>query len=568
MGRWFWGFSAVFVGLLALVVALVGSTMSSAHVSTGTVHLEIDLIRDAPGNGPTSWCNPVQNTNTSAPNMVGTDYQVAICLSDVQTGKGPQSISFDVLYDKDLNTCTDINGGTQAIDDNPDFLQASLGGDPANWDCNQANTAESQPRCDVDLTGDPADRGRARMLCINSTDEPTLPVGNGVSAPLAVVNLHAAAAGVDNLSLAYVEMTDSGSLIFLTCWPTSATKCFGATDEKLGPATPTETNTPVPPTVTNTPAPPTETPTPAPPTATPTITNTPVPPTATPTPPVWAYIDKIDNGDGWCDIVDAASTETIGQNHTLAVCLGNVPTEIESFDLNLTYDASLDECIQMECGPNDPNCLDSNPDANAGTPEPPSLGEGWNCNIEGHGPPRCGPLEVLTTVAQPTPAVPGLASIHCERSPDHRVSDFIDHIPLAFVDFKVIAAGVDYPTISSLDVWGDDVTIGQCGQSMTCQGATDIKQSNIRHRTPTPKPTATEEPTVPPPPPSATPLPPPPATPTPLGGVGTQLVPPETGSGSTGGAFSWLLALLAGTAGIGALAGGGFYLRFARRRVT
>ena len=297
MGRWFWGFSAVLVVLLALVVALVGSTMSSAHVSTGTVHLEIDLIRDAPGNGPTSWCNPVQATNTSAPNMVGVPYQVAICLTDVSTGKAPQSISFDLIYDKDLNSCTDIDGGTQAIDDNPDFLQESLGGSAGNWDCNLANTAEGQPRCDKDNTGDPADRGRASMLCINSTDEPTLPVGNGVSAPLALVTFTATGVtGTDNLSLAYVEMVDSGTLIFLTCWPTSATKCFGAADTKTGGGQiPTATNTSVPPTptITNTPCTngrcPTSTPTSRAQTRTPTPgpTNTPAPgePTSSAPPP-------------------------------------------------------------------------------------------------------------------------------------------------------------------------------------------------------------------------------------------------------------------------------------------
>jgi len=241
--------AAVAMSLVAImgVRSFGGPDVASAHLDPAIVHLEIDLIRDAPGNGPTSWCNPVQATNTSAPNMVGVPYQVAICLTGVVTGKGPQSVSFDFIYDKDLNSCTDIDGGTQAIDDNPDLLEASLGGSAGNWDCNQANTAESQPRCDVDLTGDPADRGRARMLCINSTDEPTLPIGASVSAPLAVVNLKAVAGGTpDNLSLAYVEMTDSGTLKFLECWPTSATKCFGATDSKEVPP-PTATPTTVPP---------------------------------------------------------------------------------------------------------------------------------------------------------------------------------------------------------------------------------------------------------------------------------------------------------------------------------
>jgi len=294
MKQWRWGLLALSAAGAAVVLALFysggpGTARTSAHVSTGTVHLEIDMVKD--GAGANDWCNPVQNSKTTA---VGADYQVAICLSDVQTGKGPQSLQFDLLYDKDLNTCTDIAGGNIALDDNPDFLQASLGGVEGNWDCNLSNDPAGAPKCDRDVAGDAADLGRAFLFCQNSTDEPTLPVGNGVSAPLAVVNFHAAAEGIDNLSLGYVEMVDSGLLTFLDCWPTGA-RCFGAADTKLGPATPTftpvpptATFTPVP-TATFTPVPPTATFTPVPPTATftpvpPTATNTPVPPTATFTP--------------------------------------------------------------------------------------------------------------------------------------------------------------------------------------------------------------------------------------------------------------------------------------------
>jgi len=78
------------------------------------------------------------------------------------------------------------------------------------------------------------------MLCQNSNDEPTLPTGNGVSAPLAVLNLHAAAAGTDNLSLEYTELVDSTLSTFLACWPTGQ-QCLGATNELV---TPTATNTP------------------------------------------------------------------------------------------------------------------------------------------------------------------------------------------------------------------------------------------------------------------------------------------------------------------------------------
>jgi len=289
MGRWFWGLSAVLVVVLALVVVLLGSSMSSAHVSTGTVHLELDLVKD--GAGANDWCNPV---NSVAYIPLGA-HQVAVCLSDVQTGKGPQSLQFDVLYDTDLNSCTDINGGNFALDDNPDFLQASLGGDPANWDCNMSNDASGQPRCDKD-TASGADHGRASMLCQNSNDEPTLPIGAGTSAPIALVRFSADFEGVDQLSLAYVEMVDSQLLTFLSCYPTNSIgECFGATDAKSGEPVPTATNTSLPPTptVTSTRCPnglcPTSTPTRKPFTKTPTPepTDTPAaeqPPSSEPPP--------------------------------------------------------------------------------------------------------------------------------------------------------------------------------------------------------------------------------------------------------------------------------------------
>jgi len=132
---------AWFVAMLApalVVIAIAGSRMvdrsagvALAHVGTGSVHVEIDMVKDGPG--ANDWCNPV---NASATHVIGDNYQVAVCLSDVTTGHGPQSLSFYILYNDSLNTCTDINGGNFAIDDNPDFLQASLGGNPLNWDCN------------------------------------------------------------------------------------------------------------------------------------------------------------------------------------------------------------------------------------------------------------------------------------------------------------------------------------------------------------------------------------------------------------------------------------------------
>jgi len=284
---------------------------------------------------------------------------------------------------------------------------------------------------------------------------------------------------------------------------------------------------------------------------------------------MWAFIDKEpDNGDGACDIQDATSVETVGQDHTFAVCLGNVPDTVEAFRFIVTFNADLDECIASEeCGEGD-DCLDSNPDFIETT-----LGDDWDCTIQGE--PFCGEAAQLATAnGDDEIENEGRAVMWCQRDEDDGGGGgFTDHIALAAVNLKVIAAGVDKVTFEDLGVQGDgfaatcegmlkDVNADSIMEvGIPCEGATDTKQSGeiIRHktRTPTPEATDTEEPTVPAP--SATPALP---TPTPLGGgVGPQLLPPETGSGSTGGGFPWTLALLAGVAGAAALAGG-LYLNY------
>ena len=567
MRRWTWAIfvlSAIAVAVAFTVLPIGGSrnTETLAHVITGTPgvnlpHVEIDMVKDG-----SNWCSPVDPVGIVAVNQ---DYTVAICLTGVpptqvlpDAGGPPSAIQFTLKFNTQLNSCivpspvcATLDPG--CYDSNPD---ANLGVTIFNgtglgdlWTC--AISSPLKPKCDNTA-------GTATILC-NMTDETgtlTLPVGYTTSWPLAVVKMHSlpGAGGVDNIILQNTEIDDTTLLNEVKCFgPTCAFGAvFGATDYKG--VTPTAT-----------PAPPTNTP--GPPTATFTPTETPTPePTATftPLPTPYADIDKIPDDGTWCDPVDDASTEVVGTSHSLAVCAHNMPDDIAGFDLHITYDNGLDDCDEIDCTTG--TCVDDNPELAA------ALGAGWDC----------------TTSGQPVCDTDSEAYIHCSGPGS------IQSGPLAILNLDVIAAGTDNVAIHSLVVYNADGVMAECGVAdggpvMECLGAKDTKEepsptptitntppptatptitqtpsSTIRHRTATPKPTATEEPTVPPP--TNTPAPPP-ATPTPLGGVGTQLVPPETGSGSTGVAFSWLLALLAGTAGIAALAGGGFYLRFARRRV-
>jgi hypothetical protein len=457
-----------------------------------------------------------------------------------------------ITYDDELDTCTEIDciDGT-CTGDNP-ALAAALG---AGWDCDELPIG--QPVCNQQPTGVLTSPGSGQAL-ISCSGTGTISDG-----PLAILDLDVFAAGTDNVAIGSLVVYDDAGAPMGECGVSM--NCAGATDTKVEPSpTPTATETPLPPTETFTP------------TATATATDTPEPTatfTATPTPTVWAFIDKNVANNCNPSTRRSSSTEFVGDTHSLAVCLANVPEEIYGFILDVSFNANLDQCVETPCGENDPNCLDANPDLAAALQ---SQGD-WDCDLEIA--PFCGTGELAASLDGELNN--GFARMLCERGEgqfEAFANGFIDHVTLATVDLKVIAAGTDHVEIDDLSVWGEEMPIGQCGNTfvtdinadsiidqMPCLGATDTKTTNIRHRTPTPKPTSTSEPTVPPSS-SSTPPPPPTVTPTPLGGVGTQLVPPETGSGSGGSGLTWIACLLGGIAGASVLAGG-FYLRFARRRV-
>jgi hypothetical protein len=305
-------------------------------------------------------------------------------------------------------------------------------------------------------------------------------------------------------------------------------------------------------------------------------------PSATP----WAYIDKVENGDGWCDPnhIDTTTTEYVGDFHQFALCVGNLTEPVYSFQATISYDGALDECIDEECQPLtfgaqtiqlDEGCVDDNPDANAGaTFWGDGLGAGWDCFYyfaDGY--------SLVPALGQdPTCDMPDhsssqrTAEIDCHGTNSYTLGDDETWGALAVINMNVIAAGTDNVDIESLQVRIDDeVPIISCGYVLAgadvnadsvieepCQGATDIKKPPERHRRPTdtpiPTPTSTPTPEVP------TVPPPPPPTATPFGGAGPAIVAPTTGSGPTGSGAPWALWLAAGLAGV-ALAAGGFHIR-------
>ena len=258
MKRRIWGLLALSVVGLALVAALFhpggsGTPRSSAHVNTGTAHLDIDMVKDG-----SDWCDPVTAT---ANHPIGVPYEVALCLTDAEAP--PASLNIELLYNDLLNSCTDVANSGTGLDDNPDAnagttywdtVGHSLG--TVGWDCSAGGT--NYPRCDTNTeTG--AGKGRAFFTCgAPSADlvDLTLPVGAGVSSPIAVLSLSAAAAGVDNLAFGIVKVADYDVSTITDCTPVGT--CVGATDTKqeVQADTPTPTNTPTPtPTLTPTPIP-------------------------------------------------------------------------------------------------------------------------------------------------------------------------------------------------------------------------------------------------------------------------------------------------------------------------
>jgi len=313
-------------------------------------------------------------------------------------------------------------------------------------------------------------------------------------------------------------------------------------------------------------------------------------PSPTPTSAPWAYIDKIENGDGWCDPthIDTTSTEYVGDSHQLALCIDNLPGAVHSFTAAISYDGTLDQCIDKPCHVLDglkaqgtvETCLDDNPDANAGVTTWPhdveGLGTGWTCSeltgsqYQAQGFLSREPICTLPLLAMPVSSEE-TAWIHCQGNGDYELGGDGDWGALAVLTLNVIGAGTDHVSISDLQVSGAEY-IFECSDAdlnadsiipvdMPCQGATDIKRQQERHRsTPEPSPTSTatpKPPTVTPPPP------PPPPTATPFGGAGPAVIAPATGSGPTGSGAPWAVWLAIAVAGA-ALAVGGFYLRYVK----
>ncbi|MGD0764984.1 MAG: hypothetical protein ABR978_01600 [Dehalococcoidia bacterium] len=278
MRRWFWALLTLSGVALAVAFAVFpfaghNNVRTYAHIvdldgdtvvtGPGDAHLEIDM-NPTNGSGP---CNPVDDT---ANVTVGQTYSVAVCLTSAgrigDVGNEPNAFNFNLVYDDSLNQCQPVTCGAgtsdpSCYDGNPDanmgvtsFSTPDLGGAAVGYDC--TGVGKALPVCDKNAGAHGPGLGVAYIGCF-TTGTPTLPVGDTVSAPLAMVTFHVIAGGVDTMSLTAVVVTSSNYGASLVACPGGIGECFGGTDNKTGGGTatagPTATSTTVP-TATGTPS--------------------------------------------------------------------------------------------------------------------------------------------------------------------------------------------------------------------------------------------------------------------------------------------------------------------------
>ncbi|MGD0116033.1 MAG: hypothetical protein ABSC13_08535 [Dehalococcoidia bacterium] len=276
MKRWHWMSLALLGGMAAVALIAVprftGGTPRVAAQEAPSLFLDMQQ----PGADPFSPSNPPCITpHATRTTVVGDTYEVAICLDNAPSA--PAAFNFDLLYNDQLNTC--VTSANTNLDSNPDantgnttFSSTSLG---SGFDCTGVGSAP--PKCDTNPSPG-SGAGDAYLGCFQASGSPTLPTGQDVASPLAVVTFQAVAGGTDTLTLVNGVASGADTLSYLSCPELGS--CGTASDVKSG-------NTPVPqPTATPT-AGPTATPSCGledQPTCAPTPTLTPTPKAHSPTP--------------------------------------------------------------------------------------------------------------------------------------------------------------------------------------------------------------------------------------------------------------------------------------------
>ena len=265
---------------------------------------------------------------------------------------------------------------------------------------------------------------------------------------------------------------------------------------------------------------------------------------------------------GPCASIDDAAAHGPGDDYDVALCIGNMSTAVGAFQASVFYDDTLNSSPNVACPTGD--CLDTNPDANAGaTTWGSSLGGAWDYTLDLLPPMGDRDDQAANGTGE---AIIACWSLYGPYSLGDDESDGV----LALISFTAIAGGEDSLIIGNAVVANSDGTIvGACNPplennlEMTCSGGTDVKAGTPP---PTRPPTMTLPPTNTPCPngvcPTSTNAP----TRTPGTGGGAELPPtviaPQTGAPSedSGWPGATYAALASGATGAAvAIAAAGWY---------
>ena len=196
-------------------------------------------------------------------------------------------------------------------------------------------------------------------------------------------------------------------------------------------------------------------------------------------------LDKVQDGNTFCNPVDASAAVAIGSTEQVAVCVTDYPVQAEPpdtgigvFAFDLVYDSDLNQCNDVA---NVAPAVDDNPDANAGTTVWPAvgtgdnLGGGWDCSGFGLAYPTC-------DSGDPSLVLPAKsAKIGCgSLTGPYDLGDDEDTGVLGVVTFDVLAGGIDNLSLANVVV-GDQTAaeVGSCnpgiGVPIPCEGAVDLK---------------------------------------------------------------------------------------------
>ena len=196
-------------------------------------------------------------------------------------------------------------------------------------------------------------------------------------------------------------------------------------------------------------------------------------------------MDTTDGGP--CADIDASVTHGVGDDYAVGICVEGLSVPLSSMELHVLYDDTLNYAPEITCP--DSNCLDDNPDANAGnTSWGDGLGGindgGWDCDIMSMAEP-IGDWDSATGPGH------GLARISCwSLTGPFALGDNESSGVLAVINFQATDDGVDNMALSGV-VLANEVgeEIGSCNFSlslpMPCSGGT------VNNEMPTPIPTPT-----------------------------------------------------------------------------